>query len=129
MNFIKGFLLNLQFFTAIPINMEIPMDKKQLRSSIQTIPLLGLFQGIVYSSLLYVLIHWTPFSYIAIAFLVWLLTIILTGGLHLDGWMDTWDAYFSYKDKEKRLKIMSDPHIGAFGVLSIIILLSARFLF
>ena len=43
--------------------------------------------------------------------------------------MDASDAFFSYRDKQKRLEIMKDPRIGAFGVLSVIVLLSARFLF
>ena len=69
------------------------------------------------------------FSPLAVAFVVWLSLIILTGGLHLDGWMDASDAFFSYRDKQRRLEIMKDPRIGAFGVLSVIVLLSARFLF
>lgn len=129
MKWVKGFLLNLQFFTAIPIHIALPMDKKHLQGSIQTFPLVGLLQGILYSLLLYVLMQWTPFSILAIAFALWLLTIVITGGIHLDGWMDASDAYYSYQDKEKRLEIMKDPRTGAFGVLSVLILLSARFLF
>lgn len=121
--------MNLQFFTAVPINLEIPMDKEHLRKEVQTFPLLGLFQGIIYSFLLYCLQVWTPFSHLAVAFFLWLVMILLTGGIHLDGWMDTSDAYFSYRDQEKRLEIMKDPRMGAFGVLSVMVLLSSRFLF
>jgi adenosylcobinamide-GDP ribazoletransferase len=125
----KGFLINLQFFTAIPITLELPMDKEYLRKAVQTFPLLGLFQGFLYSFLFYLFQEFTPFSDLAVAFLLWLATILLTGGIHLDGWMDASDAYFSYQDKEKRIEIMKDPRTGAFGVISIIILLSCRFLF
>jgi adenosylcobinamide-GDP ribazoletransferase len=129
MKFIKGFLINLQFFTGIPVPIEIPMDNEHLRKAVQAFPLLGLLQGIIYSGLFYVLLEWTSFSHLAVAFLLWLATILLTGGIHLDGWIDASDAYFSYQDKEKRLEIMKDPRTGAFGVLSIIVLLSCRFLF
>ncbi|MGJ9457780.1 adenosylcobinamide-GDP ribazoletransferase [Oceanobacillus sp. CF4.6] len=105
------------------------MDQVHIEKSIQTFPLLGLFQGVLYSLLLYSLVEWTPFSAFAAAFFVWLFTIILTGGIHLDGWMDASDAFFSYQNKDKRLEIMKDPRVGAFGVLSVIILLSLRFLF
>src|SRR5690606_9741307 len=125
----KGLWISLQFFTSLPINKQIPMNRDNIDKCIKSIPLLGLFQGVLYSLLLYFLIEWTPFSYVAIAFLVWLFTIILTGGIHLDGWMDTSDAFFSYQNKEKRLEIMNDPRTGAFGVLSVIVLLSGRFLF
>jgi len=128
-NIIKGFLLNLQFFTAVPIRSALPMDQQHLKSSIKTFPLVGLLQGVVYSTLLYLLNEWSPFSVLAMAFLIWLVMIIITGGIHLDGWMDASDAYFSYQDQAKRLEIMKDPRSGAFGVISVIVLLSSRFLF
>ncbi|WP_174524230.1 adenosylcobinamide-GDP ribazoletransferase [Neobacillus soli] len=127
--FFKGFLINLQFFTAIPITRELPMDKEHLKKAVQTFPLLGLCQGVIYSGLFYLLLELTPFSHLAVAFFLWLATVLLTGGIHLDGWMDASDAYFSYQDHQKRLEIMKDPRTGAFGVLSIIVLMSSRFLF
>lgn len=127
--FITGFLITIQFLTALPIKKSLPMEKDYIEKSIQSFPLLGLFQGILYSALLYFLLEWTPFSTLAIAFIIWLATILITGGIHLDGWMDMSDAYFSYQDKEKRLEIMKDPRTGAFGVMSLLVLLSSRLLF
>ncbi|WP_394172504.1 adenosylcobinamide-GDP ribazoletransferase [Guptibacillus hwajinpoensis] len=129
MSWWQGFLINLQFFTVIPVHREIPMEQAQLKRSVQSFPLLGLFQGILSSALLYSLIEWTPFSTLAVAFILWLFLMIITGGIHLDGWIDASDAFFSYQSIEKRLDIMKDPRTGAFGVLSVIVLLSARFLF
>lgn len=129
MKWIKGLLINLQFFTSIPIPVELPMDKVHLEKSIKTFPLLGLIQGAIYVLVLYAFLHWTPFSPLTAAFAVWLAGIIVTGGIHLDGWMDASDGFFSYRDREKRLEIMSDPRTGAFGVLSVIVLLFSRFLF
>jgi len=129
MKFFKGFLIGLQFFTVIPIPKAFPMDEEHLKRTIQAFPLLGLLQGIIYALFMHSMVELTPFSHLAFAFLLWLLTILLTGGIHLDGWMDASDAYFSFRNQEKRLEIMKDPRIGAFGVLSIIILLSSRFLF
>ena len=126
---IKGLIMSIQFFTSIPIPYEVPMDRDHIEKAIKTFPLLGLLQGMFYAFLLYGLIQWTPLSPLAAAFFVWLSLIVLTGGIHLDGWMDASDAFFSYRDKQKRLEIMKDPRVGAFGVLSVIVLLSARFLF
>src|SRR5699024_12376068 len=56
-------------------------------------------------------------------------TIILTVGIHLDGWIDASDVFFSYRDVKKRLQIMEDPRVGAFGVLGLLFLLSFKFLF
>ena len=46
--------------------------------------------------------------------------IIVTGGFHLDGFMDTEDALRSYADKDKKLEILKDPHIGAFAVIGLV---------
>nr|MCR5774615.1 adenosylcobinamide-GDP ribazoletransferase [Lachnospiraceae bacterium] len=48
--------------------------------------------------------------------------VLITGGIHLDGYMDMSDALYSYKAPEERLKILKDPHIGAFAVISVITL-------
>ena len=123
----RGLLINLQFFTSIPIPFALPMDNDHLEKAIKTFPLLGLLQGGIYAFLLYAVTEWTPFSDLAAVFLLWVAAIILSGGIHLDGWIDASDAFFSYRDKEKRLEIMKDPRTGAFGVLSVIVLLSTRF--
>ena len=48
-----------------------------------------------------------------------LLPVLITGGIHLDGFCDVTDARSSYSDKEKRLAIMADPHIGSFAVIRV----------
>lgn len=128
-SFFYGLILNLQFLSIIPFPMDVPIEKNNIERAVQTFPVLGLVQGGIYAGLFYLLTEWTHLSSLAIAFIIWLLFIILTGGLHLDGWMDASDAYFSYRKKEDRLRIMEDANIGAFGVLSVIVLLAARFLF
>lgn len=125
----NGFLLNIQFFSAVPIHRELPVDARHLQAALRMFPLFGLVKGLLYGSSFWLLLEWSPLSPLGNAFLLWLLPIIWTGGLHLDGWIDTSDAFFSYRDKERRLEILKDPRVGAFGVLSLIVLLSARFLF
>jgi adenosylcobinamide-GDP ribazoletransferase len=49
------------------------------------------------------------------AALVVILWIYLTGGLHLDGWVDCWDALSAPVDPDKRLAILKDSRIGTFG--------------
>ncbi len=51
------------------------------------------------------------------------LPIIITGGIHLDGFCDVSDALCSFGDKEKRLMIMKDPHIGSFAVIKLVTLM------
>ena len=49
-----------------------------------------------------------------------LIPVAVTGGFHLDGFMDTEDALSSYASKEKKLEILKDPHIGAFAVIALV---------
>ncbi len=46
--------------------------------------------------------------------------LLVTGGFHVDGFMDTMDALHSYQSREKKLEILKDPHIGAFAVISLV---------
>lgn len=43
--------------------------------------------------------------------------LFLTGGFHVDGFMDTMDALHSYQPRERKLEILKDSHIGAFAVI------------
>src|SRR5699024_4477977 len=118
-----GLILNLQFFTVIPVHRDIPMSNKNICGLIGTLPLLGLLFGVMYSGITYLLVDVTSLSTLMISFVIWLLVIVLTGVIHIDGWIDTSDAFFSYRDRKKRLEIMTDPRTGAFGVISVIVLL------
>ena len=114
MKSIKGLIMSIQFFTSIPIPYEVPMDRAHIRSAIKMFPVLGLLQGMFYGLLMYALVIGTPFSPLATAFMVWLALILVTGGIHLDGWMDSSDAYFSYRDVVKRIEIMKRPKNRSF---------------
>ena len=43
--------------------------------------------------------------------------LLVTGGIHVDGFMDIMDAFHSYQPREKKLEILKDSHIGAFAVI------------
>jgi len=55
-----------------------------------------------------------------ITLVVW---VVLTGGLHLDGLADCCDGLFASVSVERRLEIMKDPRMGAFGVIGLILVL------
>lgn len=46
-----------------------------------------------------------------------ILPLLVNGGIHMDGFLDTIDAKSSYKSKEERLEILKDPNTGAFAVI------------
>ena len=49
------------------------------------------------------------------------LPLLVTGGFHADGFMDTMDAFHSYKERKEKLEILKDSHIGAFSVLMLVL--------
>ncbi len=53
--------------------------------------------------------------------------ILLTGGIHLDGFMDTMDGAFSGRSRDRKLEIMRDSRVGAFGALALACLLLLKF--
>ena len=52
---------------------------------------------------------------------------IITGFIHLDGYMDVTDAVKSWRDLERRREILKDSHVGSFAVIGIVLLLIAQF--
>lgn len=117
-----GLALGFQFFTVIPLKKAFPINRQTTTAMYATLPLIGILIGTVVYSVIVGLNH-LQFSPFFITILTILTSIALTGGLHLDGWVDVSDAFFSYQDKEKRHSILEDPHTGAFGVISVICLL------
>lgn len=123
-----GLCLALQFLTVFPLRKEIPWEAKTARWSVRMFPVVGVVVGSV-QAFIYSLFGQTPVSPLFLSLFLLFLAIFLSGGLHADGWMDVSDAFFSYRDKERRLEIMKDSRVGAFAVLSLVFLLSFRFVF
>ncbi|MDE4085708.1 adenosylcobinamide-GDP ribazoletransferase [Planococcus maritimus] len=115
-----GLLLAFQFFSSIPVHKEIQLEKPQVTAMYSLLPVVGLVMGALTSALIWLMQETTEIGPLMIAFLLASLLWAITGGLHLDGLADTGDAYFSYQNKDKRLEIMGDPRIGAFGAMVLI---------
>lgn len=56
-----------------------------------------------------------------------LLPVLITGGIHLDGYADTCDALASHSGIEKRQEILKDPHLGAFAAIRLCVYFLADF--
>lgn len=122
-NSATGFLLAWQFFSAIPVKKSFEMNAKTVTWMYVFLPIIGLIMGGIYALTAYGLVTYSNISPLLLAIILVVGMIVVTGGLHLDGWIDMSDAYFSYGDKEKRLAILDDPRTGAFGVISVMCLL------
>ena len=122
----NGLLLAIQFFTSIPIKKELPMERKDVTGMYIALPFVG---GLIGLAMYGVAVLFTDVigtgSLLASVFVV-VAAAALTGGLHMDGFADTGDAFFSYRDRGKRLAILDDPHIGAFGTMAIVLLVTVK---
>lgn len=119
--FITGFLLALQFFTSLPIKLQLPITRTTATAMYGSIPLLGLGMGSILAALIFLNDSYFQFSPLFMAILLVVAHFTMTGGLHMDGVVDTGDAFFSYGEKEKRLEILDDPRVGAFGAMTLVI--------
>lgn len=117
-----GLCLAFQFFSVLPIKRQLPMTRHTMTAMYSVLPILGLVFGAVLMGV-YEALQRLDVSLFFSAVIVVVVHIICTGGLHLDGYVDVSDAYFSYGEREKRLEILEDPRTGAFGVISVIVLL------
>lgn len=124
----ESLLLTFQFFTAIPVHKELQLTKKTVTGMMVLLPWTGAVGGAIGAALVYGLYTLFDVSALLIAFLSILWMAIFTGGLHYDGLIDTGDAFFSYRDIERRLEILSDSRVGAFGVMTFIFLLLGKLL-
>ncbi|MDD5595302.1 MAG: adenosylcobinamide-GDP ribazoletransferase [Candidatus Omnitrophica bacterium] len=113
-----SFLLALQFLTIIPI--KIPMiDQEKFSRAMIYFPLVGLFLGFILFGI-NSLFSFLDFAQISIDIILVISLAALSGGMHLDGLSDSFDAFLSRKSKDQMLEIMRDSHAGVMGVLSII---------
>ena len=116
---VTGFMLALQFFTALPIRKAFDMNARSATVMYGAIPLVGLGIGAIQATFLILNDTYFELTPLFTAVLMVVLHIVATGGLHMDGVIDTGDAYFSYRDRKKRLEILDDPRIGAFGAMTL----------
>lgn len=114
----KKFIGIIQFLTRIPININIGFVE-DFHESIKYFPLVGLILGICYYFIGYIGQHF--FNDFIVAVLILVGTVLLTGGLHLDGLGDTFDGLYSYREKERILEIMKDSRIGTNALLSVML--------
>ncbi len=120
----KRFLIALQFLTILPIRIRREIKQEDFGKSLLYFPLIGMLLGLLLAataSLFSFLPNLVRGAVILIA------SIIITGGIHLDGFADTCDGFYGRNPKEKILNIMRDSRIGVMGVIGIVCLLLFKF--
>ncbi len=114
-----GFLLALQFLTVVPVKIPGTVASSRFGGSVAYFPVVGFFLGclLICADGLLSAFFLNPFL---VNVILVILLMILTGGLHIDGLADTFDALCSGKKREEMLLIMRDSRIGTMGVVAIV---------
>jgi adenosylcobinamide-GDP ribazoletransferase len=117
--------LALTFLTKLPWPWRGPADSGALARAMFWFPWVGLILGLLFGGAWGYLHRLWPDA--AAAGLLLALTVGLTGGLHLDGLADTADGLGGSRTPAESLRIMKDSRVGAFGVISLIVVLLVKF--
>ncbi|TAK10900.1 MAG: adenosylcobinamide-GDP ribazoletransferase [Anaerolineae bacterium] len=111
-----SFFASLQFLTTVPAIIRRPFTLPELGRAVAFYPLIGALLGLVLAGV------WLGlgrvFDLLVVAGLTLTAWVLFTGGLHLDGLMDSADGVLGGNDLEQRLLIMKDERVGAFGALA-----------
>lgn len=123
--YFKGFLMAISMFTVIPLP-RYEWDDEGGKNIMKFYPAIGLIVGLIWYGV-FRLLNLLGASIIVTTAITLITPFILTGMLHLDGYMDVCDALLSRRDKEEKLRILKDPHTGAFAVISVVMLFVVNF--
>ena len=115
----------ISMFTIIP-NRKLKWDEDCVKHIMKSYPIIGLIIGVIWYSV-FRLLNWYGVSSILTAALTMITPFILTGMLHLDGFMDVCDALLSRRDREQKIRILKDPNTGAFSVIALVMLFFVQF--
>lgn len=113
---VKACAAAFQLLTRLPVPVPTEGTEAEFRRSAVFYPVVGLAVGGIAAAGGWGLAWLLPDSVVAV--LVVLLWTGLSGGLHLDGLMDTADGLFSHRSRERMLEIMKDSRAGPMGVMA-----------
>ena len=111
----RGLIGAFAMYSKVPMP-TLVWDEKCKKYIICFLPIVGLVLGALYV-LVFNLCEYMMWDGFLKGVLLAVVPIAFTGGIHFDGFIDTVDAISCYASKEKRLEILKDPHVGAFGII------------
>lgn len=112
---LNGFITALSMYSIVPMP-QIEWNKDTMKYAMCFFPLVGIIIGALVWLWTWVCITFGVAPLLFCAVLV-LIPVICSGAIHIDGLIDTSDAIYSRQTKERKLEILKDPHVGAFGII------------
>lgn len=121
MKLITGFFMAWGNFLTLPCPLK-RWDNDLKNYMLGFLPSVGLIIGLLWAGIA-LLLAVLPIPFLVTAFLLTMVPFVLSGFLHLDGFMDCCDAILSRRPLEDRQRILKDSHTGAFAVVSVVFLI------
>ncbi len=119
------FLTALGFLTIIPLPWRREVNLEEVGHSTGYFPVIGLIIGLILAGL-----NWLFSLFLPSAVVNGLLIVsiaVISGALHLDGFVDTCDGIAGHKTVEDRWRVMHDSRAGAFGIVGVVLLLLVKY--
>ena len=110
-----SFLIAFSMYSRIPVP-KTKWSKEGMKYALCFFPMVGVAIGGVTVGFA-CLAHRFGWGKLAFGCVGTVLPVIITGGIHMDGFLDVVDARSSCQPVERKLEILKDPHTGAFAIL------------
>ena len=122
MNWLYGISMAISMFTFIPWPFNLWSEKAR-GHCLACFPVVGIITGAVWAGTAYIV---SPLPSAIAAVILAAMPWFITGGIHIDGYMDVCDAIGSRREKSRAVEILKDPHCGSFAVLGMVLLAMAQ---
>ena len=121
MDLFGSFVIACSMYSRIPMP-QVDWTENRMKYAMCFFPLIGVIMGAALwlTALIGENVHTLEEGSLLWAVMGTILPLLITGGIHLDGYLDVTDARSSYGDRAKKLEILKDPHIGAFAVIHLL---------
>ena len=133
LQFVRHYLLSLQFFTRIPVTGRLAewvgFSPAMLRASAGHFPGVGVLVGALvagFSGLLFMGLPLTGSAPLVVAALGTAMSVVITGAFHEDGLADVADGLGGSAARDRALEIMKDSRVGAFGAIAVVLALLVK---
>jgi len=124
--YLHAFAMCQSMFCSIPAPQV--WDDKAKDKMLLFLPLVGLEIGAIWAVLAWVC-NFLNLPALVTGLILCAYPFLITGFIHLDGYMDVTDAVKSWRNLERRREILKDSHVGSFAVIGIVLLMIAQFAF
>ena len=117
MDLLRSLAMALSCFSKVPVP-QLDWKPESMRYMMCFFPVVGLVIGLVLA-LWWVICDALGFGAVLRGVGLTLLPVIVSGGIHIDGFCDVVDAQSSHAEPECKREILKDPHIGAFAAIGV----------